>query len=1049
MTFSNRASSRLTVILAIAFCLAISIPLATVLSAPRVLNEYILLSATGVKVPVDPAHFQGLSYRSIGPHRGGRVTAVAGHPKQPHTFYMGATGGGVWKTTDAGGGWANISDGFFETGSIGAIDVADSDPDVIYVGTGSAAIRSNVILGRGVYTSTDAGKTWTHAGLRDAGQIGSIRVDPRNAQVAFVAALGQPFGANPTRGVFRTKDGGKTWQKVLYINDRTGAVSLAVNPSNPDEIYAGAWRAERKPWTIISGGPAGECGIYKSTDGGEKWTKLSAGLPQGLIGKIDIDISRSNPKRVYAILEASAGEGGVYRSEDAGASWSLINKDASLLARPFYYTYIDADPKNADIVWVNNLGLWKSADAGKTFRRVSTPHGDNHGMWINPDNPDIIIQSNDGGANVTLNGGESWSTQYNQPTAEIYQVSVDNQFPYRVYGAQQDNSTLIVPSLPPAAGRVDDPLQLWQQGPGCETGPIMAHPLNPKIVYGACKGEFYRMNMETGQTASYWVYPQNRYGHNPKDIRFRFQRVSPMEISPHDSRVIYHCSHVVHRSTDEGVSWEVISPDLTAFETDKQVISGEPITRDITGEEVYSTIYAMRESVLERGVLWAGANDGPVHVSRDNGKTWKNVTPKGLPPGGRVQNLEPSPHRKGSAYIAVYRYLLNDWQPYVYVTDDYGASWRRLTDGKNGIPADYPTRVVREDPDREGLLYAGTEFGMFISFDNGAHWQSFQLNLPVTPVTDIRVHGKDLVLSTMGRAFWIMDNLTPLHQLSEAVQSSAAHLFAPREAYRMRYAASRGGGGQPEFPPVGAKIDYYLASEPEGELKLEIADSGGKVIRAFSSRGADRRERPEQGMRAMNFARTASQRLSRDTGLNRFVWDLRHAGGGDGARGGGPFAVPGRYQLKLSAAGWSRTQPLTLKMDPRLEEKSLPFERDGVTQADLEEQLDLSLKIGEAINEARRMVGQIDEAIRSAGNRNDSSGTVQRLREIRARLVTAPGPYPQPMLIDQLGGLNRMVSGADRKVGRSAFEFFEALKKEMADMGATLTQVLSNGTGKR
>src|SRR5215468_548324 len=767
------------------------------------------LSATkNESTRIDPKLFQGLRYRNIGPHRGGRVTAVAGHRRQPHTFYMGATGGGVWKTTDAGQSWQNISDGFFETPSIGAIAVAESDPNVIYVGTGSAAIRSNVILGRGVYKSTDAGKTWTHVGLRDAGQIGSLRVDPRDANVAFVAALGQPFGANAERGVFRTRDGGKTWRKVLFINDHTGAVSLAMNPSDPNEIYAGAWRAERKPWTIISGGPAVECGVYKTTDGGETWKRLDKGLPQGLIGKVDVDLSAADPKRVYAILEASDDAGGVYRSDDAGSSWALVNKTAGLIARPFYYTYIDADPKNPDTVYVNNLRFYKSTDGGKTFNTLPTPHGDNHGMWINPDNPEIFIQSNDGGANVTLNGGRSWSTIYNQPTAEIYQIAVDNQFPYRVYGAQQDNSTLIVPSLPPSADRPDDPIQLWRQGPGCETGPIIPNPRNPNIVYGACKGEFYRANFETGQTSSYWVYPQNRYGHNPKDMRYRFQRVSPMEVSPHDPRVIYHCSHVVHRSMDEGVTWEVISPDLTANEPDKQVISGEPITRDITGEEVYSTIYAFRESTLEPGVLWAGANDGPVHVSRDNGKTWRKVTPQGLPPGGRVQNIEPSPHRKGSAYLAIYRYLLDDWRPYIYLTNDYGATWTRLTDGQNGVPINYPTRVVREDPEREGLLYAGTEFGMFISFDDGAHWQPFQLNLPNVPVTDIKVHKNDLVVSTQGRSFWILDNITSLHQLSAAVNPSNVHLFKPRSGYRTRV--------NPNI--LGPNIDYYLPSAPSGPV---------------------------------------------------------------------------------------------------------------------------------------------------------------------------------------------------------------------------------------
>jgi photosystem II stability/assembly factor-like uncharacterized protein len=918
-------------------------------------------NAQSAQPAIEPAFLGGLRYRSIGPHRGGRVTAVAGHRAAPDMFYMGATGGGVWKTTDAGGLWVNVSDGFFETGSIGAIAVAESDPNVVYVGTGSAAIRSNVILGRGVYKSGDAGKTWAHVGLRDAGQIGAVRVHPRDANVAFVAALGNPFGPNGERGVFRTRDGGRSWRNVLFINERTGAVSLALNPQNPNELYATAWRAERRPWTLISGGPASETGVYKSTDGGDTWSHLTAGLPADLIGKATIDLCQAAPRIVYALIEASKNEGGLYRSDDAGANWVRVNASPQLLVRPFYFNYVNVDPKNPDVVWVNSLGFHQSADGGKTFRSLPTPHGDNQGMWINPDNPDIFIQSNDGGANVTRNGGRTWSSIYNQPTAEIYQVAADNQFPYHVYGAQQDNTTLIVPSLPPRDERPDDPIQLWRQGPGCETGPILAHPLNPKIVYGACKGEFYRMNLETGQTASYWVHPQNRYGHNPKDIRYRFQRVSPIEISPHNPRVLYHASHVVHRSTDEGVTWEVVSPDLTAFEPDKQVISGEPITRDITGEEVYSTIYAFRESPLEAGVLWAGANDGPVHVSRDNGKSWKNVTPRGLPPGGRVQNIEPSPHRKGAAYIAVYRYLLNDWQPYIYATNDYGATWSRLTDGANGIPKDHPTRVVREDPDRAGLLYAGTEFGMFISADNGARWQSFQLNLPVTPVTDIRVHRKDLVISTMGRAFWILDDLTPLHQWNAGAQSAQARLLAPRTAYRMRYAPMGGQPDLPEHPPAGAQLDYALATAATSELKLDILDAKGAVIRTFTSAEPPAPASPAQGMRARG-ADSPAPRLSMRAGLNRFRWDLRHESAA------GPLASPGRYTVRLSGEGWTQSQPLDIRMDPRLA-------KDGVTQADLDEQLALGLNLRRTIGEATRALRRIDEALKAvAGTLSPADG---------------------------------------------------------------------------
>jgi len=1017
MSFSIRLRLGIGLMLAAVFALLLSTRPDAVLSAPQSVSK------------VDAKLFQALRYRSIGPARGGRVTAVAGHRRQPHTFYMGATGGGVWKTTDAGQSWQNVSDGFFETASIGAIAVAESDPNVVYVGTGSAAIRSNVILGRGVYKSTDAGRTWTHVGLREAGQIGSVKVDPRDANVAYVAALGQPFGANAERGVFRTKDGGKSWQKVLFINDRTGAVSLAMNPANPNELFAGSWQAVRKPWTIVSGGPAAECGIYKSTDGGDTWKHLDNGLPKGLIGKVGLDISAANPQRVYALMEATnqdgSGAGGVYRSEDAGASWTLINKTGGLIARPFYYTYINADPKNADVVYVNNLAFYKSSDGGKSFRPMGTPHGDNQGMWINPDNPEIFIQSNDGGANVTLNGGRTWSTIYNQPTAEIYAVAVDNQFPYSVYGAQQDNTTLIVPSLPATMERADDPIQLWKQGPGCETGPIMPSPLNPNIVYGACKGEFYRMNFETGQTVSYWVHPQNRYGHNPKDILYRFQRVSPVEISPHNPRVLYHCSHVVHRSTDEGVTWTVVSPDLTANEPDKQVISGEPITRDITGEEVYSTIYAFRESTLEAGVLWSGANDGPVHVSRDNGKSWKNVTPKGLPPGGRVQNIEPSPHRKGSAYIAVYRYLLNDWQPYIYVTNDYGASWTRLTDGKNGIPADYPTRVVREDPDREGLLYAGTEFGMFISFDNGKNWQSFQLNLPVTPITDIKVHRKDLVISTMGRAFWIMDNVSPLHQITDAVAALAATLFKPATAIRTRRAGGGRAGASPEYPAPAAQIDYVLAAEPTGELKLEFLDATDKVIRTVTSRAGRPDAQAGRGvmlgdedeMRGPRFGGGAAASLTKRAGHNRFAWDFRYDGFG-------PLALPGKYKVRLSADGWNQTQPLEVTLDPRLA-------KDGVTVADLKEQLELLLAVRETTGDARRTLQSIDAAIQKSSGQADK---LKKLQGLRSQLATAQITYPQPMLIDQLGALSRMAGSADRKVGRSALEYFEVLKKRLNEI---------------
>ncbi|MBP7570559.1 MAG: hypothetical protein KBA95_10920 [Acidobacteria bacterium] len=1011
--------------------------------APASLPTIPLHAQARPAVPLDPALFSELRFRPVGPHRGGRVTAVAGTRRQPTTFYMGATGGGVWKTTDDGATWLNVSDGFFATASIGAIEVAESNPDIVFVGTGSAAIRSNVIQGRGVYRSADAGKTWAFVGLREAGQIGALKIHPRNPDVVYVAALGQPFGPNPERGVFKTEDGGKRWKRVLFVNDRTGAVSLAMNPANPDELYAGAWRAERKPWTIVSGGPAAEGGIYKTTDGGATWTHLSKGLPSNLVGKVGVDLSPSNPRRVYAILEAPGSEAGVYRSDDAGGSWRQVSSQPSLIARPFYYTYIDVDPKDENVVYVNNLSFWKSVDGGANWSPIPTPHGDNHGMWINPDDPRIFVQSNDGGANVTTDGGRTWSTQLNQPTAEIYQVAVDDQFPYRLYGAQQDNTTVIVPSLPPTALGVDVPMQTWTQGPGCETGPIVPRPGDPTIVYGSCKGEFSRMNMRVGQEQARWVHPQNRYGHASRDIKYRFQRVSPLEVSPHDPNVVYYCSHLVHRTRDEGVTWETISPDLTANEPDKQGISGEPITRDITGEEVYSTIYAFRESPLEKGVLWAGANDGPVHVSRDDGQSWRKVTPPGLPPGGRVQNIEVSPHRRGSAYVAVYRYLLDDWQPYIYRTDDYGATWTRLTDGKNGIPADYPTRVVREDPDREGLLYAGTEFGLFVSFDNGGSWQGFQLNLPVTPVTDVRVHRQDLVLSTMGRGFWILDNVTPLHLAASALTAGVAPsrwvsgVLAPRTAWRTRHQAMGSRLDEPQYPPPGAIIDYYLAeglAVGDASIRLEILDAGGRTIRTFTP-GPPAASAQAPGLaQAARRRGAAAVRLSTAPGLHRIVWDLRHGAEAGDARGGvGPLAVPGKYTVRFTAGEMVETKAFELRLDPRVV-------ADGVTQADLEEQLALLVRIQEVSARARQAAARAHDGLERVPAGNPAGAAV--LREILTQLVTAGGPYPQPMLLDQLAGLGRMAGSADMKVGRSAFEYLEELNARLAVLEADLAGAL-------
>ena len=715
--------------------LLLSLSALAIAGAATVQTSAVPQNATSQAQASTGTNFQDLRWRNIGPTRGGRVTAYAGVRSQPCTFYFGGTGGGLFKTENCGETWNPIADGQISTGSIGSIDVSEVDPNIVYVGTGSAAIRSNVIIGRGAYKSTDAGRTWQFIGLKDAGQIGSMVIHPKDPQTVWAAALGSPFGPNEERGVYKTTDGGKSWKKTLFVNNETGARVVAVNLSNPNEVYAGMYRGFRKGWDIISGGSSKEGGIYKSMDGGETWKKLETGLPAPLIGKIDIDIARSQPNIVYAMVEAPGEQGGLYRSDDSGGTWQLVNNATNIRARPFYFHYVDVNPKNPDDIWVGAVGQYRSTNGGKQFTSVSTTHADNHGIWFNPDDPQTALQVNDGGAAVTRDGGRTWSSILNQPTGEFYMVAVDEQHPYLVYGPQQDNSTVVLPSIPTVSFGFDHPAQAWTQASGCETGGIWPTP-DGKVIWGACKGEVERFSLETGQSQGRWIYPQNRYGHHPKDIKYRFPRQTVVFVSKHDPKTVYQASHVVHKSTDDGVTWQVISPDLTWNDPKYQVVPGTPITRDVTGEEVFSTIYAMAESPTDRNVLWSGSNDGPVFVTRDGGKSWKNVTPKDLPPGGRVQNIDASAHQPGRAYIAVYRYLFeHDLKPYIYRTDDFGATWTKLTNGTNGIPNDHPTRVVREDPEQAGLLYAGTEFGFFVSLDNGGSWQSLQQNLPATPVT--------------------------------------------------------------------------------------------------------------------------------------------------------------------------------------------------------------------------------------------------------------------------------------------------------------------------
>ncbi|HMG75553.1 MAG TPA: hypothetical protein VK582_18790 [Pyrinomonadaceae bacterium] len=979
---------------------------------------------------VDPALFKGLRYRLVGPSRGGRVTTVTGVPSQPKTFYMGVASGGLFRTTDGGTTWIAITDGKVPLGSTGCVAVADSDPNVIYLGTGSDDVRSNVSTGRGMYKTSDGGQTWKFIGLYNAGQIGSVRIHPTNPDIVWVAAQGDAFKSNSERGVFKTTDGGQTWHKVLFLSDQVGAMDLEIQPGNPNVVYAWMARLERKPWTIISG--AREGGFYKSTDGGEHFTKAANGLPAELIGKANLAVTAAKPDRIYALVEAKPG-GGLYRSDDAGQTWMAMNPQPALIAnamiqRPFYYVALGADPTNADVVYAGAESFFKSADGGKTFTILRTPHGDNHDIWINPKDGQIMIQSNDGGANISTDGGRTWSTQMNQPTAEIYGVWLDNQFPYKLYGAQQDNTTIIMSSQPDAAGRED-----WRPGPGCETGPIMPHPKNPEIVYGSCKGQYGVMNLRNGQEKNYWVGAQSLYGNPAGDLIYRMQRVSPMATSPHDPDVLYYGSQYLHRTRDKGITWERISPDLTAKPACCQGASGEPITRDVTGEEFYSTLYAIAESPLEKGVIWTGANDGPFYVTRDNGKTWTNVTPKDLPSGGRVQYIDPSPHRKGSAYYAVYRWLLGDYQPYIYRTDDYGKTWTRLTDGKNGVPADWPTRVVREDPNRAGLLYAGTEFGMFISFDNGAHWQSFQLNLPNVPVTDIKVHRKDLVISTQGRAFWILDNISSLHQITPQMTASDVHLFHPRDGYRTRINPS----------VLGPTIEYYLPAPSTVPVTIEILDARGTLMNSYNSEtpssigrggrggagatgtGAPEPEDPDApaGRRP-----NPPPRPTKVAGLNRMVWDVRNQAG--------VIVTPGQYQARLKIGAASLTETFNVLIDPRVAE-------DGVTSADLQEQFAHNMRMRELVTGVNQLVSQVREAQTKLRGANGGDANMSAaVNALAAQLNTEPVRYGKPGLQAQITYLAGMTANVDQKIGRDAIERYEVLKKELDAIRAEVVRLL-------
>jgi len=886
-------------------------------------------------VNFDEKLYNAIEWRSIGPFRGGRVATITGVPGKPNLYYMGSTGGGVWRTKDAGSTWENISDGYFG-GSIGAVAVSEWDNNVIYVGGGEFTVRGNVSYGEGIWKSTDAGKTWTHMGLKNSRHVGRIRIHPKNPDLVYVAVLGDLFKSSEERGIYRSEDGGKNWKRVLFANADAGAIELSMDPGNPRILYASTWRIRRTPYSLESGGEGSA--LWKSIDGGETWTNISKneGLPKGIWGIVGVSVSPVNSDRIFAIIENE--NGGVYRSDDAGKTWKLTNSDRSLRQRAWYYSRIYADTKNEDMVYVMNVSYHRSKDGGKTFESFSAQHGDHHDLWISPEDNQRMAITDDGGGQVSFDGGENWSTYFNQPTAQFYRVITDNSFPYKIYGAQQDNTTLRIKHR---TDGMSIGLRDWEESAGGESGFLAPDPDDNDIVYGGSyDGLLQRTNYRTGEDRGINPWPDNPMGHGAEGAKYRFQWNYPLFFSPHNSNKLYAASQHLHVSYNEGQSWEVISPDLTRNDPTKMGPSGGPITKDNTSVEYYCTIFAAQESPYEKDVIIAGSDDGLLHITKDGGKNWEKITPPNMPEWSMINSIDFDPHTKGGVYIAATRYKLGDSKPYLYKTKDYGKTWTKITDGIN---EGHFTRVVRVDPKRQGLLYAGTEFGMYISFDDGTSWKSFQLNLPIVPITDLTIKNDNLIAATQGRAFWLIDDITPLHQISDEVAKSEFHLYSPMPSYRMGSSFFFGRPSKTEGKnhPGGVMVHYYLKDTAKTVATLEIMQNDGKLIRKFSTK-------PDKK------AKDGSMKIK--PGGNRFIWNMRYpdADGFDGlimwAGGlGGPRAVPGTYKVKLTVNGKSQETPFEILKDPRT----------TGTQADIQAQFDFLISVRDKLSETNNAVKKI------------------------------------------------------------------------------------------